>query len=181
MTWSEGSVWRRVRVVYCGLGPTGWGVSSTMRLSSPGSLLGMPSRLSSSLRRGDLEESIAHPFFHCPVERPLCKVLGGYLVQSWMKCFFVLEAAMWCHHWTGWNIACLAFWVSWFERRDRGNSTKVILFLRTCIPFWSIKAKLRSGLRKRLVVDVWQKVGNSSMLVLSGNSQPFSTLDMPGF
>ena len=51
-------------------------------------------------RCGDLEETISHTFFHCPVVRPLCKLLEGYMVRilngkflSWKP---VLCAAMWC-------------------------------------------------------------------------------------
>ena len=43
-------------------------------------------------RCGDLEETISHAFFHCPVVRPLCKLLEGYMVRILNGKFFVLEA-----------------------------------------------------------------------------------------
>ena len=47
-------------------------------------------------RCGDLEESIDHAFFHCPVVRPLCKLLEGYMVRMLNGKFFVLEASSVC-------------------------------------------------------------------------------------
>ena len=44
-------------------------------------------------RCGDLEESIDHAFFHCPVVRPLCKILEGYMVRILNGKFLVLEAS----------------------------------------------------------------------------------------
>ena len=44
-------------------------------------------------RCGDLEESIDHAIFHCPVVRPLCKLLEGYMVRILKGKFFVLEAS----------------------------------------------------------------------------------------
>ena len=45
---------------------------------------------------GDLEETIGHAFFHCPVVRPLCKLLEGYMVRILNGKFFVLEASSVC-------------------------------------------------------------------------------------
>ena len=45
---------------------------------------------------GDLEESINHTFFHCPVMQPLCKLLEGYMVRILNGRFFVLEASSVC-------------------------------------------------------------------------------------
>ena len=45
---------------------------------------------------GDLEETIGHAFFHCPVVRPLCKLLEGYMVCILNGNFFVLEASSVC-------------------------------------------------------------------------------------
>ena len=42
-------------------------------------------------RCSDLEESIDHAFFQCPVVRPLCKLLEGYMVRILNGKFFVLE------------------------------------------------------------------------------------------
>ena len=47
-------------------------------------------------RCGDLEETISHTFFHCPVVRPLCKLLEGYMVRILNGKFFVLEASSVC-------------------------------------------------------------------------------------
>ena len=47
-------------------------------------------------RCGDLEETIGHAFFHCPVVRPLCKLLEGYMVRILNGKFFVLEASSVC-------------------------------------------------------------------------------------
>ena len=47
-------------------------------------------------RCGDLEETISHAFFHCPVVRPLCKLLEGYMVRILDGKFFVLEASSVC-------------------------------------------------------------------------------------
>ena len=47
-------------------------------------------------RCGDLEETISHTFFHCPVVRPLCKLLEGYMVCILNGKFFVLEASSVC-------------------------------------------------------------------------------------
>ena len=47
-------------------------------------------------RCGDLEESIDHVIFHCPVVRPLCKLLEGYMVRILKGKFFVLEASSVC-------------------------------------------------------------------------------------
>ena len=47
-------------------------------------------------RCGDLEETIGHVFFHCPVVRPLCKLLEGYMVRILNGKFFVLEASSVC-------------------------------------------------------------------------------------
>ena len=46
-------------------------------------------------RCGDLE-TIGHAFFHCPVVRPLCKLLEGYMVRILNGKFFVLEASSVC-------------------------------------------------------------------------------------
>ena len=45
---------------------------------------------------GDLEETIGHAFFQCPVVRPLCKLLEGYMVHILNGKFFVLEASSVC-------------------------------------------------------------------------------------
>ena len=45
---------------------------------------------------GDLEESIGHAFFHCPVVQPLYKLLEGYMVRILNGKFFVLEASSVC-------------------------------------------------------------------------------------
>ena len=47
-------------------------------------------------RCGDLEETIGHAFFHCPVVPPLCKLLEGYMVRILNGKFFVLEASSVC-------------------------------------------------------------------------------------
>ena len=47
-------------------------------------------------RCGDLEETIGHAFFHCPVVRPLCKLLEGYMVRILNGKFLVLEASSVC-------------------------------------------------------------------------------------
>ena len=47
-------------------------------------------------RCGAWEESIDHAFFHCPVVRPLCKLLEGYMVRILNGKFFVLEASSVC-------------------------------------------------------------------------------------
>ena len=45
---------------------------------------------------GFLEESIDHAFFHCPVMRPLCKLLEGFIFRILHGKFFVLEASSVC-------------------------------------------------------------------------------------
>ena len=45
---------------------------------------------------GDLEETMSDAFFHCPVVRPLCKLLEGYMVRILNGKFFVLEASSVC-------------------------------------------------------------------------------------
>ncbi len=78
------------------------------RLLSPGWSFGMPSGSARNClqrnkvispecgRCGDLEETISHTFFHCPVVQPLCKLLEGYMVRILNGKFFVLEASSVC-------------------------------------------------------------------------------------
>ena len=47
-------------------------------------------------RCGDLKESIDHAFFHCPVVRPLCNFLEGYMICILNGKFFVLKASSVC-------------------------------------------------------------------------------------
>ena len=47
-------------------------------------------------RCGDLEETIAHVFFHCPEVKPMCNYLERLMVRMLHGKFFVLEAASVC-------------------------------------------------------------------------------------
>ena len=88
------------------LDPRNGGVSITTRLPSPGWSSGMPSgsaivfsarAISPECGRcGDLEDSIDNAFFHCPIVRPLYKVLEGCMVRILSGKFFVLETSSVC-------------------------------------------------------------------------------------
>ena len=47
-------------------------------------------------RCGDMEETIAHVFFHCPEVKPLCNYLERLMVRMLRGKFFVLEASSVC-------------------------------------------------------------------------------------
>ena len=49
------------------------------------------------VRCSDMEQSILYAFFHCPVVRPLCKFLEGFMVRVLNGKVFVLEASSVCN------------------------------------------------------------------------------------
>ena len=140
-------------------------------------------------RCGDLEETIGHAFFHCPVVRPLCKLLEGYMVRILNGKFFVLEASSVCsnvvpklnrlEHYVFLCLLGVMHVVIWttrmkelFEDESFSSQTLVTFFKH------QIKVKIRSE-RKRLFTGVWRKVGDCCALVSRGRSRPYFQLGHP--
>ena len=107
-------------------------------------------------RCGDLEETIGHTFFHCPVVRPLCKLLEGYMVRILNGKFFVLEASSVCsklnrqEHYVFLCLLGVMHVVIWTTRKkelyedESFSSQTLVAFFKH-----QIKVKIRSE-RKRL-------------------------------
>ena len=111
-------------------------------------------------RCGYLEETIGHAFFHCPVVRPLCKLLEGYMVRILNGKFFVLEASSVCsnvvpklnrqEHYVFLCLLCVMHVVIWTTRKkelcedESFSSQTLVAFFKH-----QIKVKIRSE-RKRL-------------------------------
>ena len=109
-------------------------------------------------RCGDLEETISHAFFHCPVVRPLCKLLEGYMVRILNGKFFVLEASSVCsnvvprlnrqEHYVFLCLLGVMRVVMWTTRKKELYETSLFL-LRPWWHFTNTKSKSKSGLRER--------------------------------
>ena len=111
-------------------------------------------------RCGDLEETIDHAFFHCPVVQPLCKVLDGYMVCILNGKFFVLEASSVCsnvvpklnrqEHYVFLCLLCIMRVVIWMTKKKELYED-VSFSSQTLVAFFKhqIKVKIQSE-RKRL-------------------------------
>ena len=133
-------------------------------------------------RCGDLEETIGHAFFHCPVVRPLCKLLEGYMVRILNGKFFVLEASSVCSNVVpklnrqGHYVFLCLLWTTrkkeLFEDESFSSQTLVAFFKH------QIKVKIRSE-RKRLSSLGFGERWVTCALVSRGRSQPYFQLRHP--
>ena len=139
-------------------------------------------------RCGDLEETISHTFFHCPVVRPLCKLLEGYMVRILNGKFFVLEASSVCsnvvprlNRQEHYVFLCLlgvmrvVIWTTRMKELCEDESFSA----QTLVAFYKhqIKVKIRSE-RKRLEFgERWVTVARLCRVV---GANLIFTLDVPG-
>ena len=165
MIWSAGSVWWGRRVAYCDLGPQGWSLSTMMSLPSPDWSFGVPSGLPRSCLQRDWQFRPSAVI--CRSRSSTLSFMAGRAVAvqtpwrlhgSHLEWKVFRSGSQFCGQQCGADVkqagtlrfsAYLAFWESWFGRRDRWNSTKVNL-LRTCLLFTSTKSKWRSGFSERV-------------------------------
>ena len=117
------------------------------------------------VRCGDLEESIEHAFFHCPVVRPLCKLLAGYMVHILNGRFFVQKASSVCsnvvpslnrpEHYVFLSLFGVLRVVIWTTQQKEFHEGESFSSL-TLLAFYKhqIKVKIPSE-KKTLFVGVW--------------------------
>ena len=142
-------------------------------------------------RCGDLEETISHAFFHCPVVRPLCKLLEGYMVRILNGKFFVLEASSVCsnvvprlnrqEHYVFLCLLGVMRVVIWTTRKKElceGESFSS----QTLVAFYKhqIKVKIRSERKRLSSLEFGERWVTVARLCRVVGANLIFTLDVPG-